>query len=185
MAYKLTSLKRSAENITLAADKAAKVVFALKSYSHYEISGEKTEANIVDGIETVLTLYQNQIKHGIEVVRSFQQVEPILCYPDELNQVWTNLIHNSLQAMGNNGTLHIDISKRGSTVQVSITDSGPGIPKEIQQKIFEPFFTTKAQGVGSGLGLDITKKIVSKHQGEVTVMSEPGKTTFSVILPIK
>ena len=87
--------------------------------------------------------------------------------------------------MGNNGTLHIDISKPDSTVQVSITNSGPGIPKEIQQKILEPFFTTKAQGVGSGLGLDIAKKIVTKHQGEITVMSEPGKTTFTVILPIR
>ena len=185
MAYKLTSLKRNAENITLAADKAAKVVFALKSYSHYEISGEKIKASIVDGIETVLTLYHNQIKHGIEVVRNFQQVGPILCYPDELNQVWTNLIHNSLQAMIGKGTLTIGVQQKKNFILVAIADSGKGIPDDIKDKIFQPFFTTKRAGEGSGLGLDIVRKIIEKHDGKIEVESKVGKgTTFTVELPV-
>ncbi|MCZ6820797.1 MAG: PAS domain S-box protein, partial [Calditrichaeota bacterium] len=185
MAYKLTGLKRNANNIVLAADKAAKVVFALKSYSHQEISGEKTEAGIVDGIETILTLYHNQIKHGIEVVRNFQQVDPILCYPDELSQVWTNLIHNSLQAMDGKGTLTIGVQQEKNSVLVTVVDSGKGIPDDIKDKIFEPFFTTKGAGEGSGLGLDIVRKIIEKHDGKIDVDSEVGKgTTFTVELPV-
>jgi len=183
MAYKLTGLKRNAENITTAADKAAKVVFALKSYSHHEISSEKIQANIVDGIETILTLYHNQIKQGVEVVRNFQQVEPILCYPDELNQVWTNLLHNSLQAMDGKGTLTIGVHHKKNFIVVSINDSGKGIPGDIKDKIFQPFFTTKRAGEGSGLGLDIVRKILEKHDGKIEVESEPGTTTFSVFLP--
>ena len=141
--------------------------------------------NITEGIETVLTLYQNQIKQGVEVVRNYQaQLPAVLCYPDELNQVWTNLIHNALQAMDNQGTLTIDAVQQDTSVLVKITDSGKGIPPEILPKIFEPFFTTKPAGEGSGLGLDIVKKIIEKHQGKIDVESVPGTTAFTVSLPI-
>lgn len=182
-AYRLSGLKRHSQNIQDAAEKAAKVVFALKSYAHHDISGEKVKANIIDGLETVLTLYYNQLKHDVEVIRDFEEVEPILCYPDELNQVWTNIIHNALQAMGGRGKLAIGAHKVSNNIVVSITDSGKGIPPEIKDKIFEPFFTTKAAGEGSGLGLDIVRKIVEKHEGKIEVESVPGSTTFSVLLP--
>lgn len=187
MAYKLTTLKLNANNISLATDKAAKVVFALKSYSHRDSSGEKTHANIVDGIETVLTIYHNQLKYGVEVIRNFEkEIPPMLCYPDELNQVWTNLIHNSLQAMDGKGTLTIDVKQETDKITVSITDSGKGIPPEIKDKIFEPFFTTKGIGEGSGLGLDIVRKIVEKHDGVIQVVSVAGEgATFSVSLPVE
>jgi signal transduction histidine kinase len=184
-AYDFASIHRSARTIATATERAAKVVFALKNYARYDVNGEKIQVNITDGIETVLTLYQNQIKQGVEVVRNYQaQLPAVLCYPDELNQVWTNLIHNALQAMDNQGTLTIEAVQQDTSVMVKITDSGKGIPPEILPKIFEPFFTTKPAGEGSGLGLDIVNKIIEKHQGKIEVESVPGKTAFTVSLPI-
>jgi signal transduction histidine kinase len=182
--YQIVGLKKSTKTISTATDRAAKIVFALKSYARYDTTGEKVQTNITDGIETVLTLYHNQIKQGVEVIRNYADLPLILCYPDELNQVWTNLIHNSLQAMNNKGTLSIDVAKQDTRILIGITDSGNGIAPEIKQKIFEPFFTTKPAGEGSGLGLDIVKKIIDKHQGTIDVESEIGKTTFTVSLPI-
>ena len=185
-AYQFATVQKSTKNITVAIDRAAKIVFALKSYARYDQSGTKVISNITDGIETVLTLYHYQIKHGVEVIRNYATHLPsMLCYPDELNQVWTNLLHNALQAMENKGVLKIDVKHRENAVSVSITDSGKGIPPEIVPRIFEPFFTTKPPGEGSGLGLDIVQKIIDKHQGKLQVESVPGKTTFTVCLPIK
>jgi C4-dicarboxylate-specific signal transduction histidine kinase len=185
-AYQFATVQKSTKNITVAIDRAAKIVFALKSYARYDQSGTKVISNITDGIETVLTLYHYQIKHGVEVIRNYATHLPsMLCYPDELNQVWTNLLHNALQAMENKGVLKIDVKHRENAVSVSITDSGKGIPPEIVPRIFEPFFTTKPPGEGSGLGLDIVQKIIDKHQGKLQVESVPGKTTFTVYLPMK
>ncbi len=183
-ANQLSNVQTSTRTITTATDRAGKVVFALKSYARYDTSGEKVNANIINGIETVLTLYQNQLKQGVEVVRNYVDLAPISCYPDELNQVWTNLVHNALQAMENKGTLTIDVGQEGVYLQVKMTDTGTGIPEEIMSKIFDPFFTTKPPGEGSGLGLDIVKKIVAKHDGKIEVASQPGQTTFAVLLPI-
>jgi two-component system, NtrC family, sensor kinase len=185
VAYEFASLQRSTRTISTATERAAKVVFALRNYARYDQTGEKIETNIPDAIETVLTLYNNQLKQGVEVIRNYQDKLPnVLCYSDELNQVWTNLIHNSLQAMKNKGTLKIDVVQQDTNVLVGITDSGDGIPPEILSKIFEPFFTTKPAGEGSGLGLDIVRKIVEKHQGKIDVESVPGQTVFTISLPI-
>lgn len=184
MAYKLSDLQRSSQTIETATQRASKVVFALKSFARHDQDGKKVEANITEGIETVLTLYHNQLKHNIELIKNYVPLPPILCYPDELNQVWTNLIHNALQAMEHQGTLAINVTQQDNQVFVSITDSGKGIPPEVKDKIFEPFFTTKRAGEGSGLGLDIVKKIIEKHDGDITVESQVGKTTFTVFFPI-
>jgi signal transduction histidine kinase len=184
MAYQIISLQRSTRTIATAAERAAKVVFALKNFARYDHRSEKILANVVDGVETVLTLYHNQLKHGVEVTKNFSDIPPIFCFPDELNQVWTNLIHNSIQAMNNKGVLQIDMEQQENCLVVKITDSGSGIPREIMERIFEPFFTTKPAGEGSGLGLDIVRKIVDKHDGKIEVESQMGKTTFSVYLPI-
>lgn len=205
VAYNLVSQQKNSQNIITAVERASKVVFALKSYTHQSHTGEMIEAKVTDGIDVVLTLYQNQLKQGVEVIKNYQDVPLIRCSPDELNQVWTNLVHNALQAMENRGKLEIEVFQQNNLqaltaetlkttetspgsearyVVVQITDSGPGIPEEIQDRIFEPFFTTKAAGEGSGLGLDIVRKIVEKHQGVIAVESQPGKTTFSVLLPI-
>ncbi|MFB8789866.1 MAG: ATP-binding protein [Potamolinea sp.] len=158
----------------------------LKTYSRYDSTGQKRYTlRFTEGIETILTLYQNQLKHGVEVIRNYQAELPaVWCYPDELNQVWTNLIDNALQAMKNKGTLKIDVKQQDNQMQIRISDSGKGIPPEIIPKIFEPFFSTKPAGEGSGLGLDIVKKIIDKHQGKIEVDSVPSKTIFIVSIPL-
>ncbi len=183
LAYNLARLKSNSKNISTAVERAAKIVFALKSYARYDNSGIKQSAQIKDAIETVLDLYHNQIKKGIEVIRDYQNLPPILCYPDELMQVWTNLIDNAIHAMKGKGNLEVGVSQQDNHVVVRVTDFGSGIPSEIQERIFEAFFTTKPAGEGSGLGLDIVTKIIKKHDGKITVDSVPGRTTFSVWLP--
>ncbi|MGB3237982.1 MAG: response regulator [Geitlerinemataceae cyanobacterium] len=183
-AYNLTCLKNNSENILKAVDRASKTIFALKNYSHYDRSGEKQLAEITQGIDTVLELYQNQIKRGVEIIRDYQPASMLWCYPDELIQVWTNLIYNGIQAMNHQGSLKINVSEGDDSIAVRVTDSGCGIPEEVRDKIFDPFFTTKAAGEGSGLGLDIVKKIVEKHSGKIEVESQPGETTFTVTIPL-
>lgn len=185
IADKLSNLNRSSQTIDIATLRASKVVFALKSFARFDQSGEKVKADITEGIETVLTLYHNQLKSSrIEVHKHYTQLPPVWCYADELNQVWTNLIHNALQAMEKKGTLTINASLPDNQVVISITDNGKGIAEEIKAKIFEPFFTTKRAGEGSGLGLDIVRKIIEKHDGNITVASQPGQTTFTVFIPV-
>ena len=123
---------------------------------------------------------------GITVVKDFDRsLPPIPLYAGELNQVWTNLIDNAVQAMDGSGTLTLRTSLDGDYVRVEIGDTGPGVPPEIRQRIFEPFFTTKPVGQGSGLGLDISYRIVvARHGGDLTVHSTPGETTFVVRLPL-
>lgn len=183
LAYNLTRLLGNNRTILTSVEKASKVVFALKNYARFDASGEKQLARVQDGLETVLEIYHNQLKQNIEVVRCYQDLPEILCYPDELIQVWTNLIHNGIQAMKSGGTLTLASAIANEGIEISITDSGSGIPEHIKDKIFEPFFTTKPTGEGSGLGLHISQKIIDKHQGTITVDSQPGRTQFKIWLP--
>lgn len=185
VAYDLTVIHNNTQNIRLAVGRAAKIVFALKSYARQDLSNEKVKASVTDTVETVLTLYHNQIKHGIDLTKDFEDVPDILCYPEELAQVWTNLLHNAMQAMDYKGHIQLTIGQEQQGILVSFTDSGSGIPEDVQAKIFDPFFTTKPAGEGSGLGLDIVRKIVDKHQGKVECQSQPGHTRFEVWLPLE
>ncbi|QGY47427.1 PAS domain S-box protein [Maribellus comscasis] len=179
------SVRKNAENIKLAVDKASKVVFALKRFVHKDYSDKKEKADLIENIETVLTLQHNQLKQGIEVIKKFDDIPLINCYPDELVQVWINFISNAIHAMENHGTLTISVKNLKTHVQVSIRDTGKGIPEEIREKIFEPFFTTKKSGEGTGIGLDIVQRIVEKHNAELNLESEVGKgATFIVTLPV-
>jgi signal transduction histidine kinase len=180
---RLVQQQRNSRNIETAVERASKIVFALKNFSRHDPSGSMSRAVITDGIDTVLTLYHNQLKQGIEVVRDFEEIPPVYCYPDELNQVWTNLIHNAMYAMRDQGRLEISVRQAGDCIETRISDSGHGIEEEIRDKIFDPFFTTKEPGQGTGLGLDIVRRIVEKHLGSVTFESIPGKTTFIVRIP--
>lgn len=182
-AYHLSAIQNNSQNIRLAVEQAARIVYALKSYIHQDVSSEPIVAAISEGIDTVLTLYQNQIKRGIEVIKTYEAVPSILCYPEELVQVWSNLISNAIQAMNYRGQLMIAISAQNQHILVEVSDQGYGIPSAIKNKIFEPFFTTKPSGEGSGLGLSIVSKIVDKHHGTIEVESEPGHTVFRVRLP--
>ncbi|MEE3717689.1 AAA family ATPase [Tumidithrix elongata RA019] len=184
LAYKLVQQSQNATSIQQEVDRAAKIVFALKTYSHRSETGEKSFVKITDGIEVALTLYQNRLKQGIEVIRRYVEIPPIFCDPDELTQVWVNLIDNAIYAMGQKGTLEVAVTQRLKQAIVEITDSGCGIPTEIQAKIFEPFVTSKPRGEGSGLGLDIVRQIVQKHDGEIQVKSQLGRTTFSLCFPL-
>ena len=139
--------------------------------------------DLQESLETVLELYNSQIRQGVELERSFQSVPLVAAHADQLIQVWTNLIHNAVQAMDGKGKLHLATHQHAGQIVVSVTDSGPGIPADVQEKIFEPFFTTKARGEGSGLGLHICKEIISRHDGKIQVSSLPGRTTFNVWLP--
>jgi signal transduction histidine kinase len=174
------------ENIDLAAEKTARVARALKNYSRVQTSETFTEVFLHESIDTILTIYANQLKYGIAVEKNFEpMMKPVPVFPDEIGQVWTNIINNAIQAMKGKGKLIIDVYSEGENAVVKITDNGPGIPNDIINRIFEPFFTTKPQGEGTGLGLDICRKIVEKHHGTIQVDSEPGRTTFVVSLPLK
>jgi len=182
-----------------------RIVNALKLYSRLD-QAKVEEVDIHEGIETTMIILQSQFKYGIEVIKKFSELPKIACYANELNQVWTNIIHNAIQAMKGQGQLTIEtyvlpqylepdeavitgISPRMAQpverkIAVRITDTGPGIPPEIQGKIFDPYFTTKDQGEGSGLGLGIAQQIVERHHGEIRLSSRPGQTSFEVLLPI-
>jgi|GEM_PF-2588717 len=195
LAYNLMGFQNKTKTIETAVEKASKIVFALKNYTHFEQSESMSKSNMQEGIETVLTIYQDAMKNGIELVTDFDPVQPSFCFPDELNQVWTNLLHNALQAMEYKGKISVRLKQVSTNRQledgtkddllISIEDNGPGIPAEIQEKIFNPFFTTKKRGEGSGLGLHITRKIIAKHDGTIQVQSEPGKTVFEIRIPYR
>jgi len=183
-AYKLSRIERNARIINIATHKASKVVLALKTYSHSDQSKQFSRVDIKAGIDTVLTLYHNQIKHGVDVTLKYIQNPNILGCTEELSQVWTNIIHNALQAMENKGQLEIRVTQSGQSAYIEFEDDGPGIPEDVQPRVFEAFFTTKASGEGTGIGLDISRKIIERHQGKLSFTSEPGCTLFTVKLPV-
>ncbi len=173
--------RRMVEIIHESSQRATNVVSAFRSY----VSPEREESKLVDiprDISQVLTLMHNMLKHGIKVQTNFIPVM-VRGSSDKLSQVWMNLIRNGAQAMEFNGVLEIRTEMHGESAVVSVTDNGPGIPADIQDKIFEPFFTTKKQGEGMGLGLDICKRIVEMHHGRISFESRPGRTEFFVVLP--
>ena len=185
--YNLSIQYRNNENVRLAANKASRVILALKNYSRTQNEGEMHPVDIAKGIDTVLTIYQNQLKKGITVVKNIEEVPCVNGFPDKLNQIWTNLIQNAIQAMNYSGTLTIKVKPflQQSIIVVSVGDTGTGIAEANYGKVFEPFFTTKPEGEGSGLGLDIVKKIVEEHKGSIYFDSEEGRgTTFFVEFPV-
>lgn len=184
--YNLAINNKIRQNIKTAIKKASKIIYALKNYSRTSNTDKKTQADIRKSVDSVLTLYQNQLKQGIVVNKKYSEIPEIMCFPDDLGQVWTNIIHNSIHAMSGKGELSVKVEKLEENIMISFTDSGIGIPESIKNKVFMPFFTTKPEGEGTGLGLDIVKQIIDKHNGQITFESEAGKgTTFIVLLPIK
>src|SRR5947199_5632630 len=160
------------------------LVRAIKEYTYMD-QGPVQNVDIVKSLETTLTILNHKLKHGVAVQRDYQRV-PFLVnsFGSELNQVWTNLIDNAIDAMGGKGELRVRTYRDDNCVVVEIGDNGPGISPEVQPHIFEPFFTTKGVGEGTGLGLDTVKRIVKKHRGNIQVSSKPGDTRFQVWLPL-
>jgi len=167
------------------AERISELVQAMKSYSYLD-QGIQQEVNLHQGLEDTLRLFAHKLKHGIQVQRHYDQNLPkILAYGSELNQVWTNLIDNAIDAMDGKGLLEITTKHCDDFALVEIADSGSGIPSEIQTRIFEPFFTTKVVGKGSGLGLETSRRIVeNRHHGTIAFESQPGKTCFTICLPL-
>jgi signal transduction histidine kinase len=168
------------------AERIAELVQSMKSYSYLD-RGVRQFIDIHEGIEETLRLFSFRFKQGIEICRCYDRDLPkINAYGSELNQVWTNLIDNAIDAMDGKGTLEITTVRENNFVRIDITDSGSGISADIQSRIFESFFTTKPVGKGSGLGLDIVRRIVeNRHHGTISLESQPGKTRFSVRLPLQ
>jgi signal transduction histidine kinase len=183
VASNIINLASNVHIMNQATDKTRKIVYSLKNFAHFQSEEELKEINVNDSIEDILTLYHNQLKKGIEVVRQYGNVLPVLGYADQIGQIWTNIIYNAIQAMNFVGRITISTYNVADGVEVAIQDDGPGIPAAIQNKIFEPFFTTKPKGEGTGMGLDIVKKIIQKHNGNIRFESEPGNTTFYVTFP--
>jgi signal transduction histidine kinase len=140
---------------------------------------------VVKSLETTLTILNHKLKRGVTVQRDYQPI-PLLVdsFGSELNQVWTNLIDNAIDAMNGNGELRVRTYRDDGCAVVEIGDNGPGISPEIREHIFDPFFTTKGVGEGTGLGLDTVQRIVRKHKGSIRVDSKPGDTCFQVFLPV-
>jgi signal transduction histidine kinase len=172
--------------IGLSAKAISTIVSAVKSYAYLD-QAPVQDVDLASSLEDTLVILNHKLKHGIIVERDFDPGVPrIEAYAGELNQVWTNIIDNAVQAMDGKGTLKLCLHRLGEEVEVRITDSGPGIPHAIAARIFDPFFTTKPQGVGTGLGLHIARNIVvNRHRGRIEVASEPGRTEFRIVLPTR
>jgi signal transduction histidine kinase len=160
------------------------LVRAIKEYTYMD-QAPVQNVDIVKGLETTLIIMKHKLKDGVTVQRDYERI-PLLVnsFGSELNQVWTNLIDNAVDAMGGNGELRVRTYREDNCVVVEIGDNGPGISAETEAHIFEPFFTTKGVGEGTGLGLDTAQRIVKKHRGNIQVLSQPGDTRFQVRLPL-
>ena len=176
-----TGLLKEIENST---SRISDLVRAIKEYTFMD-QALVQNVDVVKSLETTLTILNHKLKGGVEVERDYQPV-PLLVdsFGSELNQVWTNIIDNAIDAIHGRGKLRVRTYRDVTCVVVEIGDNGPGIPPEVQPHIFEPFFTTKGVGEGSGLGLDTVQRIVRKHKGSIQVSSRPGDTRFQVFLPL-
>ena len=172
--------------IQQASARISELVGAVKSYSYMDKTSRK-EANVQKGLDSTLVMLGHKLKKGnVRVTREYEDDLPSVCaHGSQLNQVWTNLIDNAIDAVEGDGNIKVRTRRENDTVLVEISDDGPGIPEEIQDRIFEPFFTTKDVGKGTGIGLDISYRVVVEDLGgDIRVLSEPGDTRFQVLLPI-
>jgi signal transduction histidine kinase len=184
----ILSLYRLSEEVRESTARISELVRAIKEYSWMDTTPER-EIDIHAGLENTLTILKHRLRGDIRVERNYDPDLPLICaHGGELNQVWTNLIHNAIDAMLDSSgekILGIRTASQAADVLVEITDSGSGIPADIRDRIFEPFFTTKQHNEGTGLGLDIVFRIVRKHYGDIRFESHPGRTSFQVRLPLK
>lgn len=182
---KLSELIQSVKVTKIAVERGIHVIKALNNYSYIESNLTLKKTNIIQSIETALILFQNKLKKDVKIIREYKHNPEIPCYTEDLIQVWVNLISNALDSFNKRGTLKILVDMNDDFVNVEIKDNGCGIKEDDIDRIFDPFYTTKPRGEGTGLGLDIVKKIVYKHKGDIIIQSQVGKgTTFSILLPV-
>jgi signal transduction histidine kinase len=181
----LLEMERIADELEHSTARISDLIKAIKEYSYMD-QAKLQEVDVTKSLETTLTIMHHKLKRGIAVTRNYAPDLPkIMAYGSELNQVWTNLIDNAADAMGDNGKLRIRTARENEFILVEIADNGPGIPPEVKSRIFEPFFTTKGVGDGTGLGLDFVYRIITGLHGQVSVDSVPGDTRFAVRIPIQ
>ncbi|MEM9291731.1 MAG: ATP-binding protein [Acidobacteriota bacterium] len=173
-------------DIGSAAQRISTLVASVKAYSHMDRSSDRQPTDIVQGMESTLTMLGHKLRtKNLQIQRQFAPDLPLVpAHPGELNQVWTNLIDNAVDALEDGGTITVGAVANDEMVKVTIEDNGSGVPEDIQRRVFEPFFTTKPMGEGSGLGLDIVQRIVDQHQGQLRLDSVPGRTVFTVCVPL-
>jgi signal transduction histidine kinase len=180
----LLMIAKLIDEIDVSTRRISYLVQAIKEYSYMDQAAMK-EVDLHQGLENTLTILHHKTKNGITVVREYDESLPQICaFGGELNQIWTNLMANAIEAMHGKGELRVRTARELDRVLVEIGDNGPGIPPEVLPRIFEPFFTTKGVGEGTGLGLDTVGRIVRNHHGEIRVSSRPGYTRFQVYLPL-
>jgi signal transduction histidine kinase len=179
-------LRSLVEETRRGAVRISEIVKAMKSYSYMDQAPQQA-VDLHGGIDDTLTIMHHRLKHGVTVRREYDRSLPnLVVYGSELNQVWTNLIDNAIDAMEGKGEIVIRTGRDANDAVIEVTDNGPGIAPEVMPHLFEPFFTTKPLGEGTGLGLDISyQTVVQRHGGEIRVESRPGRTTFQVRLPLK
>ncbi len=166
--------------------RVSELVGAVRSYSQMD-RGSRQRIDITEGLQSTLVMLGHKIPADVHVVREYAADVPLVeAFPGELNQVWTNLVDNALDAMAGQGTLRVVTRRDGDEVVVEVADTGPGMPAEVAERAFEAFFTTKDVGQGTGLGLDIARRIVvDRHGGQIVIHPEPGKTVMEVRLPVR
>lgn len=172
------------DEVREATGRISALVAAVRSYSQMD-RGSRQRTDLTEGIESTLVMLGHKIGHDVRVVREYDpELPPVDVYPGELNQVWTNLVDNALDAMGGSGTLRVATRQADDDVVVEIEDTGPGMAPEVEERAFEAFFTTKDVGEGTGLGLDIARRIVvERHGGRISISTRPGSTVLEVRLP--
>ena len=177
------AISRLASEIESSTSRISELVRSIKEYSYMD-QAPAQEVDVHQGIESTLVMMRHKLKSGITIIRDYDTTLSKICaYGGELNQVWTNLIDNAIDAMNGKGELRIRTASEFGKALVEVRDNGSGIPADIKDRIFEPFFTTKAVGQGTGLGLDAVYRIIRKHHGEIKVDSKPGDTRFRIRLP--
>jgi signal transduction histidine kinase len=173
------------DEIAVGTERMSEIVRSVKAYSYLD-QGPAQQVDVHQGLENTLVILRHKMKDGITVKRVYAPDLPLIeAHGSELNQVWTNILDNAVDAMQGSGELILRTRADDNKVIVEIQDSGPGIPADIQKRIFEPFFTTKPPGLGTGLGLHIAYTVVNNHAGRITLTSEPGRTCFQVTIPIQ
>ena len=157
----------------------------LRNFSRLD-EGEVKSVDLHEGLNSTLLLLNNEIKNRIQVIKDYGELPKVECHPGHINQVFMNLLLNAIQAIEGEGKIWINTKTLDGYVEITIRDSGQGIPEDIKNRVFDPFFTTKPVGRGTGLGLSISYGIIKNHQGEISVDSESGKgTAFHIKLPVK
>ena len=180
----ILTISKLISEIEISTRRISDLVRAIKEYSYMDQLSMQ-EIDLHQGIENTLTMLHHRLKGGIHVIRDYAKNLPKICaYGGELNQIWTNLITNAIEAINGRGELRVRTAQELDRVLVEVRDNGPGIPPEVLPHIFEPFFTTKAIGEGTGLGLDTVRRIIRNHHGEIRVDSHPGDSRFQVYLPV-